>query len=338
VGCEACHGPGEKWLDSHFQGPLSLRQAIDRFGLVDSKPLLTRARMCAVCHVGASDRDMNHDIIAAGHPALYFDMAAYHESYPKHWRESEPTSSTFRAQLWVAGQIAKADAEFELMVARASGHLPQSVWPEFAQYQCTSCHRSLDSLPPVLATIPPENTEAALGAVTARAAPRLWNMQAGSIDGLPMQPLLQAMQTPHPDPKSIVELATNLRLELYRVVKESKHDRVSSWNLSSQRSAALEGLRNAAESKNWEQAALAYIATWAGIEETMPSEFREHMRTIRSGLVFPANSQSPTFPVSELSSFEQSTTDGPTREEWEDAVQQVIAMLERAAILEANGR
>ena len=34
---------------------------------------------------------MNHDMIAAGHPALHYEFATYHECQPKHWREPGET-------------------------------------------------------------------------------------------------------------------------------------------------------------------------------------------------------------------------------------------------------
>ena len=96
VGCESCHGPAELWYDRHYQGSGSANFATTNLGLTNSRPLLQRAKICATCHVGGKDRDMNHDIIAAGHPALYFDMAVYHEALPKHWRDPDQDQTDFR--------------------------------------------------------------------------------------------------------------------------------------------------------------------------------------------------------------------------------------------------
>ncbi len=111
VGCASCHGPSERWYGNHYRLPLDDLTAAD-VGLVPTSNLLGRARMCAACHVGDRDRDMNHDIIAAGHPALYYEFATFHNRLPKHWREPQQSATPdFEARLWLAGQIAGLDAD-----------------------------------------------------------------------------------------------------------------------------------------------------------------------------------------------------------------------------------
>ena len=170
VGCESCHGPSQAWYDRHFQGPSSTNAAKRDLGMTDSSPLVHRAKICTTCHVGSRDRDMNHDIIAAGHPALYFDMAVYHEAYPKHWRDLEQNNKTFRAQLWLAGQIAAADSELELIQSRASKSLSVSTWPELSIYQCNSCHTTLNGIPK------PAKTSDRELVIDGRAPVRDWNL------------------------------------------------------------------------------------------------------------------------------------------------------------------
>ncbi|MGI9470362.1 MAG: multiheme c-type cytochrome, partial [Rubripirellula sp.] len=143
VGCDACHGPAEKWIHQHYQYGWSPQTATTD-GFVDSGNLYSRARMCASCHVGDKDRDMNHDIIAAGHPNLQFEMATYHAWQPKHWRDPESNDKTYyEAQLWLAGQVAAADASLALLEARAIEGHSVSQWPELATYDCASCHHGL---------------------------------------------------------------------------------------------------------------------------------------------------------------------------------------------------
>ena len=90
-----------------------------------------RARVCVDCHVGNRSRgmDMNHDLIAAGHPRLNFEFASYLASYPKHWREAhekavpgperEAASAEFEAKSWAVGQVVTAGAVLDLLGARA---------------------------------------------------------------------------------------------------------------------------------------------------------------------------------------------------------------------------
>jgi hypothetical protein len=65
VGCVACHGPAQHWIHEHYSAAWN-PSAATRTGFVQNADLVTRARMCASCHVGDQDRDMNHDLIAAG--------------------------------------------------------------------------------------------------------------------------------------------------------------------------------------------------------------------------------------------------------------------------------
>lgn len=52
VGCEACHGPAESWVGSHYQGAASALSAIENLGLVNTRSELVRAKVCTLCHVG----------------------------------------------------------------------------------------------------------------------------------------------------------------------------------------------------------------------------------------------------------------------------------------------
>jgi hypothetical protein len=85
VGCESCHGASGRWLGPHTtlgwrDRPWPEKAAL---GMRNTKDLASRARLCAGCHVGdgGSDdlpaRDVNHDLIAAGHPRLNFELSAY---------------------------------------------------------------------------------------------------------------------------------------------------------------------------------------------------------------------------------------------------------------------
>ncbi|MCH7726798.1 MAG: hypothetical protein IH991_10005 [Planctomycetes bacterium] len=140
VGCEACHGPSQRWRSKHFRGDWDASRAAE-VGMLNTKGnLLARARLCAECHVGSKNREVNHDLIAAGHPMLRFEMSAYMDMMPKHWNER--TDREFKLQMWSAGQIASADAALELLYARAQDK--DGSWPEFSENNCSSCHHNLE--------------------------------------------------------------------------------------------------------------------------------------------------------------------------------------------------
>lgn len=87
VGCEQCHGAAEHWLTAHVRKDWRPRSVAEkqRLGYRDLTDVLTRAKLCADCHVGGPGRDVNHDLIAAGHPRLFFELSAFHANWPKHW-------------------------------------------------------------------------------------------------------------------------------------------------------------------------------------------------------------------------------------------------------------
>jgi hypothetical protein len=96
-----------------------------------------RVRLCASCHIGDATRDVNHDLIAAGHPRLLFEYSAYHDLMPRHWPAEAKGSE---AKAWLVGQVASARAAVELLRARAQKARP---WPEFAETSCSACHHDL---------------------------------------------------------------------------------------------------------------------------------------------------------------------------------------------------
>jgi len=143
IGCESCHGNAEQWLARHYERDVEPHE-LTALGMVDTKNLFVRGKQCATCHVGSTTHDMNHDMIAAGHPPLRFELAAYHDLIPgKHWNENRERleKRDFQVQLWAAGQTSSASARLELLTARCNPK--QSNWPELAEYNCFSCHQSI---------------------------------------------------------------------------------------------------------------------------------------------------------------------------------------------------
>ena len=152
VGCQACHGPASDWENIHYFDCWKefTGEKKEQYGLIDTKNLLKRAETCARCHVGESGRDVDHDLIAAGHPQMKFEMAGYLELMPVHWNvETDRSRHTdFERELWAAGQIASVNAALVLLETRAKKTAAADAsarrWPEFSEYDCFACHHDLN--------------------------------------------------------------------------------------------------------------------------------------------------------------------------------------------------
>lgn len=149
VSCDSCHGPSAKWNNLHYQPfwkSLSDREKFEQFGFVPTKDPVARVLTCAQCHVGGRDREVNHDLIAAGHPRLSFEYTRYHFSakyQQKHWEEKVPNPD-FEVRTWLVGQVASLRAAVDLLAARAErADTQKAPWPEFAESSCYACHQNL---------------------------------------------------------------------------------------------------------------------------------------------------------------------------------------------------
>jgi hypothetical protein len=98
VGCESCHGAAGDWLVAHTLP--GWNTSGNTLGLVDLADPFVAADTCAGCHVGgppAADgapREVSHDLIAAGHPRLAFELRSFKEAEPPHWRDRFLTALT----------------------------------------------------------------------------------------------------------------------------------------------------------------------------------------------------------------------------------------------------
>jgi hypothetical protein len=138
VACEACHGAAEKWLGPHTQ--TNSHASSVAAGMTDTKVLHVRAGMCLGCHLGTKDKVVDHELIAAGHPDLNFELDTFGWAQPAHYREVRAAAgkSLPRVRVWAVGQAA-ALAEGMRMLAQRAGRN----WPEFSELECYQCHHEL---------------------------------------------------------------------------------------------------------------------------------------------------------------------------------------------------
>jgi hypothetical protein len=153
VGCESCHGSAAKWLEEHTAPAWqNVNQADkERRGMVPVGDVADRTRVCAGCHVGAPPgpdsagvpRDVNHDLIAAGHPRLSFEPSAFLANLPPHWNPKAKKPKD-EAPDWAVGQVVCAQVALKLLAHRAASE-KKAPWPEFVEYDCYACHHDLQS-------------------------------------------------------------------------------------------------------------------------------------------------------------------------------------------------
>ena len=199
VGCESCHGPAGKWLLAHTQPGWQRSPAS---GMVDLRDLRVRAEACTTCHIGAGDVQVNHDLIAAGHPRLRFEFAAYLANLPAHWstaadRQRHPDSE---ARAWLIGQGASAAAALRLLAHRAN--TATNIWPEFAEYDCYACHHDLAAPSWRLTAAPADGKPG-------RLVLNGWyyDALAAVTKAVDLAPLQQVMGSSYPQRQRVAELA-----------------------------------------------------------------------------------------------------------------------------------
>jgi hypothetical protein len=293
VSCEACHGAASDWLGPHVRRDWSKKPSVEKsaLGFRNTKDLWTRGKACADCHVGEAGRDVNHDLYAAGHPRLFFEMSAFNANMPAHWdrnddrQRSGPSrdKSSFEAKLWAIGQLASAEAALDLLIHRADNARDDlvlsdqaatypsdetvAVWPEFAETGCFACHHNLDS--------PSWRQQRGFASRNAGGYP--WGTwlfpilptvvdSAGSADltsaDNPLARLTTEMARPYPNRTSVVSAAR----ELQTVLTESAQT-INSRQLTAEQVAAwMKGVSKVATSasqQNWDGATQSWLSLTA---------------------------------------------------------------------------
>ena len=152
VSCENCHGPASAWLGPHTTREWTHEQSVAA-GMQDTRSVIHRAEKCLQCHLGTSQKFVDHEMIAAGHPDLYFELDSFSAVMPRHWkepRESAPGKSAedpnwVGVRDWSVGQAVQLRASMERLMWRSKGERidRKNVWPEYSELSCIACHHSL---------------------------------------------------------------------------------------------------------------------------------------------------------------------------------------------------
>jgi hypothetical protein len=138
VSCEACHGPATGWLGYHVTREATHEESVRR-GMYDTKDAVKRTEKCLTCHLGTADKAVDHEMIAAGHPDLVFELEAFSAAMPRHWRNTTDADPYKPVRTFAVGQLVHFRASLDRLARRVKG----PVWPEFAELDCFACHHGL---------------------------------------------------------------------------------------------------------------------------------------------------------------------------------------------------
>jgi Cytochrome c554 and c-prime len=154
VTCENCHGPAQGWLGQHTARDSPDKHALSvKLGMVDTRNIIVRTHQCLECHLGTKNKFVDHEMIAAGHPDLYFELDSFSAVMPRHWNiprlaaNGSPAEDTSWEGLrdWSTGQAVQLNAAMDRVAWRARGERfdKKNVWPEYSELSCFACHHSL---------------------------------------------------------------------------------------------------------------------------------------------------------------------------------------------------
>ncbi len=147
VQCEACHGPAGGWRARHTQAGWTHEDSVNA-GMIDQRNVKARAKNCLSCHMGDGTKTVDHELIAAGHPILTFELDNFTESrlVPTHWKQlkDKPNAdkygpATHGVNAWAVGQAVIFSEGLEHLARQAKS----DKWPEFASMSCAACHHNL---------------------------------------------------------------------------------------------------------------------------------------------------------------------------------------------------
>jgi len=102
VSCENCHGPASGWLGPHTTKDWPHEKSV-QLGMYDTRNLEKRSQKCLTCHLGTAEKFVDHEMIAAGHPDLTFELDLFTSVMPPHWKMPEQGNAWRQVQVWAVG-------------------------------------------------------------------------------------------------------------------------------------------------------------------------------------------------------------------------------------------
>jgi hypothetical protein len=143
VGCEACHGGSEKWIDTHANKQIPHADNLAA-GLYPTELPVPRAKMCLSCHMGTKDRMITHKIMGAGHPRLQFELDTFTWLNPHYEIDADyiQRKGEFNgARDWALGQGISAKNLLEQLTDSKTAWA--GIFPELVLFDCHACHKRM---------------------------------------------------------------------------------------------------------------------------------------------------------------------------------------------------
>jgi hypothetical protein len=149
VGCEACHGGAQNWIQTHYTVGASHARNVAQ-GMIPLDNPKVRAGVCLDCHFGSADAGqfVNHRIMAAGHPRIVFELDLFSTLQQHHNEDADyirRKGRTDDVRLWATGQAMALERSLTLYSNPGRG--TEGVFPEFYFFDCHTCHRRISDEP-----------------------------------------------------------------------------------------------------------------------------------------------------------------------------------------------
>jgi hypothetical protein len=300
VGCEGCHGSAERWLEPHHATRPPGKEKLEQLGMKNLGATGALAAVCAGCHAGAPPLDgrpaqeVTHDLLAAGHPRLHFELTVYLANLPPHWNvraKARQRQPDFEARAWAAGQVATARTYLELLAYQARRDSP---WPEFAAYDCEACHTPLrgGGKSPGL-TFPMSRWSVALLTEAGQGLPQP-APEAKTI-GDHLKELRELLEKPRSAPGQVAAQADAVAGEL-----EAWEKAVGQWKGDPTKMMKRVGRHGPGDSWNWEEATQRYLALSAleqarhgAVPDERHQRIQNELRGLAEKLAFPPSYSGP---------------------------------------------
>jgi hypothetical protein len=294
VSCESCHGPAAGWLGPHTERDWTHQKSL-ALGMYDTRDLTKRTEKCLSCHLGNDEKSVDHEMIAAGHPDLFFELDTFSDVMPRHWKvpgepgEAPGTDPWYNVRELTTGQAVQLRQSLLRLASRSHG----KVWPEYSELQCYACHHSL--------TPPEQSWRQARGYPGRRPGNPPWNPSRYTVfhdvvqqlDGenaekldTELTRLAQLMSRLNPDRDAVAASATHsahLADELTSKINSTAYDPAITLHLLQKLSADAENISAQGE-HSAAQAAMAIQSLFLAYDQNQKSQNSAQLREAIKGL------------------------------------------------------